>query len=98
MLVSLDKTTFSSYPITYDMWLFYFSKTIKHSPEHSLFHIPDVQGLEPPPLRLSKLSVVELSRKNSRSLSNSSRDWYRVLLFDAAMRDELPYFSDIDNI
>ena len=80
---------------------FYFwwqTKTIKHSPEHSLFYIPDVQGLESPPLRISKLSVVELSRKNSGSLSNSSRDWYRVLLFDAAMRGELPYFSDIDNI
>ena len=83
------------------MWPFIFGgkpKRLNTPPSTAFFISRTYRGLSPPPLRISKLSVVELSRKNSGSLTNSSRDWYRVLLFDAAMRGELPYFSDIDNI
>ena len=78
---------------------FYFwwqTKTIEHSPE-DLFHNPDVQGFETP-LRILKLSVVELSGKDSGSLETSSRDWYGDLLFDTVMKRQLPDFPEIDNI
>ena len=100
VLVSLDIATSSSYPITYDMWLFSFGgklKLLNTHPSKTFFITRAYRGLRPP-LRISKLSVVELSGKDSGSPPTSSRDWYGVLLFDAFMRDQLPDFSEIDNI
>ena len=97
VLVSLDKTTLSSYPITYDMWLFIFGGKLKRSNTRTsttFFINRTYRGLRPPPLRISKLCVVELSGKNSGSFPTSSRDWFGALLFDSVMGGLLPDFSE----
>ena len=70
---------------------------------HGLFHSADVQGggdTTVPP-RVSKLSVVEVSGKNSGLLSTITRDWWCFFdhssTFDPVIRAHISNLREIDS-